>query len=74
MVLPLIVVVLGASGTYLLLPHRHGARKPRTTHAVGAALAGLALALLASFWKAPTPWISGLFFTLRLRVDRPVRC
>ncbi len=62
MILPLIVVVLGASGTYLLLPHRHGTSKPRTTHAVGAALAGLALVLFAFLWTPPGPWVSGLFF------------
>ncbi len=62
LILPLIVIVLGASGTYLLLPHSHGARKPRTVHTVGAVLAGLALVLFATFWKAPSPWVSGLFF------------
>ena len=42
-----VVVVLGAVGTYLLLPHGHGAAKPRRVHAVrpgrppAAALSGL---------------------------------
>ncbi len=60
--LAMAVVILGASGTYLLLPHNHGASKPRTTHAIGAGLAGLALLLFAYFWSAPAPWLSGLFF------------
>jgi NADH-quinone oxidoreductase subunit J len=55
-------IVIGASGTYLLLPHKHGARKPRNVHLAGAGLGGLALLLYALFWTPPGPWISGLFF------------
>ena len=61
-ILAFFVVVLGASGTYLLLPHKHGATKPRNTHLVGAGLSGLALVLFAFFWSPPGPWVSGLFF------------
>lgn len=49
----ILVVVLGASGTWLLLPHRHGRLKPRAAYAAGAALAAVALALLAGFWTRP---------------------
>ena len=62
LILAVIVVVLGASGLFLMLPHKHGAAKPRTTHAVGAGLAGLALLLFAFTWSAPGPWVSRLFF------------
>jgi len=55
MILPLLVVAFGASGTYLLLPHRHGLGRPRTVHLVGLALAGLALVLFACLWTPPRP-------------------
>jgi NADH-quinone oxidoreductase subunit J len=60
--LAIAVVVLGAIGTYLLLPHRHGSAKPVRVHAAGGALAGLALLLFALFWTPPQPFLSGLFF------------
>jgi NADH-quinone oxidoreductase subunit J len=56
------VVLFGACGTYLLLPHKHGERKPRNVHATGAALGGLALLLFSLYWSPPGPWISSLFF------------
>ncbi len=56
------VVLFGATGTYLLLPHSHGARKPRNVHAVGAGLSTFGLLLYSLFWTAPGPWVSGLFF------------
>jgi NADH-quinone oxidoreductase subunit J len=56
------VVVFGASGLFLMLPHKHGATRPKRVHAVGAGLAGLALLLFAMYWKAPGNWLSGLFF------------
>ena len=60
--LSIFVVILGATGTYLLLPHSHGARKPRNVHAVGAALGVLGLFLFSLLWTPPGPWISSLFF------------
>src|SRR5262249_53763606 len=56
------VVVLGAIGMYLLLPHRHGRAKPRSAHAVGGALVALALVLFAVFWTPPGPFLTTLFF------------
>jgi NADH-quinone oxidoreductase subunit J len=56
------VIVLGAVGTYLLLPHRHGSAKPARVHAVGGALALLALFLFAGFWTPPQPFLTSLFF------------
>jgi NADH-quinone oxidoreductase subunit J len=64
LILAILVVVLGASGTYLLLPHRHGSRAPRTVHTVGAGLGALALLLFALMWTPPGPWISSIFFYL----------
>lgn len=62
LVLAIAVVVLGATGTYLLLPHRHGHAKPRTVHILGAILAGLALLLFAGFWRRPSDLLTALFF------------
>ena len=57
------VVILGAAGTYLLLPHRHGSTKPRQVHALGGVLVGLSLLLFALFWRAPAgPSVASLFF------------
>jgi NADH-quinone oxidoreductase subunit J len=61
-IVPLVVIVLGALGTYLLLPHRHGSARPRRVHAAGAALAGLAIVLLAASWRPAGPALSRLFF------------
>lgn len=62
LVLALAVIVLGGVGTYLLLPHRHGAAKPRRVHAAGAALAGLGIVLLSAFWSPSGPALSRAFF------------
>ncbi len=46
------VVVLGASGIYLLLPHRHGRIKSRMAHQVGLGLSTLASLLFLLFLKS----------------------
>jgi len=56
------VIVLGASGTWLLLPHRHGRIKPSRSTLVGAILTGVALLCLATLWTAPSTFFAGLFF------------
>jgi NADH-quinone oxidoreductase subunit J len=56
------VVVLGAAGMYLLLPHRHGWAKPKSAHATGAAMMTLAVLLFALFWTPPGPVLTTLFF------------
>ena len=60
--LAILVVVLGATGTYLLLPHRFGSVKPRSVHVAGGVLAGLALLLFAGFWRPPGSFLASLFF------------
>jgi NADH-quinone oxidoreductase subunit J len=60
--LALLVVVLGAGGTFLMLPHRHGDVRPRRLHAAGALCASLGLLLFLFFWKPPGEIISGFFF------------
>lgn len=62
LILAMLVVVLGAMGTYLLLPHRHGLARPRQAHLAGAGLAGLAVVLLALFWTPPSGFLASLFF------------
>jgi NADH-quinone oxidoreductase subunit J len=56
------VVLFGAIGTYLLLPHRHGSAKPARVHAAGGGLVALALLLFAWFWTPPHPFLATLFF------------
>ena len=63
-ILATLVVLLGAGGSYLLLPHAHGSTRPRIVHTAGAILAGLALLGFMTFWTPPGPFISGLFFYL----------
>lgn len=60
---PTVTVMLGALGTFFLLPHRHGAAKPGKVHVVGAALAALGfLGLLLGYLRPPEPMLSGFFF------------
>ena len=47
----LAVVVLGASGIYLLLPHSHGRAKPALAHRVGYALSSLSVLAFLLFWR-----------------------
>ncbi len=60
--LAIFVVIFGATGTYLMLPHSHGARKPRNVHALGAGLGIFALLLYGLYWTAPGPLVSKFFF------------
>src|SRR5262249_22920795 len=61
-ILATLVVALGATGTYLMLPHRHGAARPRTAHGAGAVAAGLALLVFITSWSPPGPSLPTLFF------------
>jgi NADH-quinone oxidoreductase subunit J len=61
-ILATLIVVLGGVGTYLMLPHRHGQRRPRSVFAAGAAAAGLALLLFLIFCSPPGPLLSTFFF------------
>ncbi len=61
-ILPMLFIALGATGTYLMLPHRHGATRPRTAHAAGAVAAGLALLGFVLSWSPPGPFLPTLFF------------
>jgi NADH-quinone oxidoreductase subunit J len=63
--LAMAVVILGAAGTYLLLPHRHGSAKPARVHAIGGGLMGLSILLFSLFWRAPAGLsLSSFFFYL----------
>lgn len=55
-------ILLGASGTFLLLPHRHGVAKPLIMHRVGYALVGLAVVVFASFWRFQADIVTRFFF------------
>ncbi len=47
-----LVIVLGATGTYLLLPHRHGLTRPRLAHQIGFGLATVAILVFTLLWKS----------------------
>lgn len=55
-------IVLGAVGTYMMLPHRHGQAKPRNMHVAGFGLAVLSVLLLVGLWTPPGTFLSSLFF------------
>ena len=61
-ILATLVVVLGAIGTFLLLPHQHGTRRARRVHAVGAIAGSLGLLLYTLFWSPPGPFLATFFF------------
>jgi NADH-quinone oxidoreductase subunit J len=61
-VLAALVVLLGAAGSYLLLPHKHGAARPARLHGAGALAASLGLLLFLFFWKPPGELIPAFFF------------
>jgi NADH-quinone oxidoreductase subunit J len=60
-ILAVSVVALGAWGTYLLLPHRHGAVRPRMAHGAGAFLTAVALLGFLLFWSPPGPFLATIF-------------
>jgi NADH-quinone oxidoreductase subunit J len=57
-----LIVILGASGTYLMLPHRRGRARPRAAYGAGAVACGAALLLFVSFWTPPGPFLGTAFF------------
>jgi NADH-quinone oxidoreductase subunit J len=61
-ILATVVVLLGAAGTFLLLPHAHGTARPRRQHGAGAIAAGLGLFLFMMLWTPPGPFLATLFF------------
>ena len=63
LVLASLIVVFGASGTYLLLPHARGTHKPGNMYAIGMALCVVALFSFALLLSPVSPlFLSGLFF------------
>lgn len=63
LIFPTLAILLGAIGSYLLLPQRHGASRPGKIHVIGAALAAVGfLGLLLGYLSPPGPLLSGFFF------------
>ena len=62
LILASLVVLLGASGTYLLLPHRHGVIQPWRVHIAGGVIGSIALLLFALILTPPSELFSKLFF------------
>lgn len=56
------VVVAGAIGAYLLLPHRHGLTKPAAARWIGGVLGALAIALILLFFTPPGTFLRTVFF------------
>jgi len=61
-ILAVLVVVLGAAGTFFMLPHRHGTARPRREYGAGAVAASLGLLVFLSFWSPPGPFLPTVFF------------
>ena len=61
-ILAAIVVVLGAAGTFFMLPHRHGTARPLREYGAGAVAASLSLLVFFSFWSPPGPFLPTVFF------------
>ncbi|MFI5460479.1 MAG: NADH-quinone oxidoreductase subunit J [Isosphaerales bacterium] len=61
-ILATLVVVLGAAGTFLMLPHRHGTARPQREYGAGAISASLGLLVFLSFWSPPGPVLPTVFF------------
>jgi NADH-quinone oxidoreductase subunit J len=61
LILAAIVVGLGACGTYLMLPHKHGLARPRAIFGAGALAAGLGLLGFLAFWSPPGPFLATVF-------------
>ena len=57
-----IFLLLGASGTYLLLPHQQGLVKPLAAQRAGYALVGLAVVVFATLWQTPVEFVTRFFF------------
>jgi len=55
-------IILGATGTFLLLPHQHGRTKPALAHRVGYGLVAIAVAIFASLWLPTGEVVSRVFF------------
>ena len=54
-ILATLVVVLGAAGTFLMLPHRHGTARPRREYGAGAIAASLGLLLFVMLLEPARP-------------------
>lgn len=61
MILAAVLVGIGAGGTYLLLPHRHGAVRARMAHGGGAVAVAVALLAFMVHWSPPGPLLARLF-------------
>ncbi len=63
-VIAALVVGLGAAGTYLMLPHRHGHARPRAVFGAGTVAAGLGLLGFMAYWSPPGPLLPSAFLYL----------
>ncbi len=61
MIFAAVVVILGACGTYLMLPHKHGLARPRAVFGAGVVAASLGLLGFVTFWSPPGPFLATVF-------------
>ncbi len=54
-------VVFGGLGTYLLLPHRHGAIRPRAAHGAGLIAVAVGLLIYMTYWRPPGLLLPAVF-------------
>ncbi len=54
-------VLLGGLGTYLLLPHRHGAIRPRAAHGAGLIAVAVGLLIYMTYWRPPGLFLPAVF-------------
>jgi NADH-quinone oxidoreductase subunit J len=60
--LAILVVVGGAVGTYLMLPHARSTGRPLRQYGAGAIAASLALLFFLFFFSPPGPFLTSIFF------------
>jgi NADH-quinone oxidoreductase subunit J len=61
MIFAAFVVIFGACGTYLMLPHKHGLARPRSVFGAGVVAASLGLLGFVTFWSPPGPFLATVF-------------
>jgi NADH-quinone oxidoreductase subunit J len=61
MIFAAVVVIFGACGTYLMLPHKHGLARPRAVFGAGVVAASLGLLGFVTFWSPPGPFLATVF-------------
>jgi NADH-quinone oxidoreductase subunit J len=62
LILGAIATILGATGIWLLMPHRHGQLKRKWASLIGAATTAFAIVGLVALWSPPPSFVTGVSF------------